>query len=180
MAGQNDGKEYSWQGREFKWEVVAETDEGPRKKGTFVEPEAVQQFVVYSDEGAPLGGTNSAPWPIGYFLLGAGFCALTQLSRYSEMMKIEIKNARVVVRSRFRTDGSVLKETIKGSTQGFEIDIEVESEDSPERVAALVRNAEDGCFVMQAIKNPTEVKKNVTLNGAPLDVEALRPALAAS
>lgn len=173
MTDRDDAREYPWQGSEFKFEVVAETDEGLKKKGTIVEPEYLRQFVVYSDEGLQLGGGNSAPTPIGYFLLGAGFCTLTQLSRYSEMMKVDIKSARIVVRSRFRTEGSVLKETIKGSAQGFEIDIEVESDDPPERVAAVVRNAEAGCFVMQAIKNPTEVRKIVRLNGEALDVDAL-------
>lgn len=175
----DDNREYAWQGREFEFEVVAETDEGLKKKGTFVEPADLRKFTVICDEGERLGGTNSAPTPIGYFLLGAGFCALTQLTRYSEMMKVDIKSARIVVRSRFRTDGSVLRETIKGSTHGFELDIAVESDAPPERVAAVVRNAEDGCFVMQAIKNPTEVTKTVTLNGEAIDVDALKHAAAA-
>jgi len=174
-----DTKEYPWQGRKFKFEVVAETEEGLKKKGTFVEPEDLQKFTVHSDEGARLGGGNTAPTPIGYFLLGAGFCALTQLSRYSEMMKVDIKFARITVRSHFLTEGSVLRETIKGSTDGFELDVEIDSDAPPERVAAVVRNAEAGCFVMQAIKNPTEVRTNVTLNGTAIDVDALKGAQAA-
>lgn len=180
MAEHAETKEYPWQGRQFRFEVVAETEEGLKKRGTFVEPEHLGEFVVYSDEGENLGGGNTAPTPIGYFLLGAGFCTLTQLSRYSKMMKVGIRSARIVVRSSFRTDGSVLKETVKGSTLGFEMDIEVESDDPPERVAALVRNAENGCYVMQAIRNPTEVSRSVRLNGAPIDVDALRPAATAS
>lgn len=178
MNDGSGGKEYPWQGREFTFEVVAKTEDGLKKKGTFVQPESLSQFVVYSDEGEHLGGGNSAPTPIGYYLLGAGFCTLTQLSRYGELMKVNIKNARVIVSSRFRMDGSVLKETVKGGTQGFEVEIEVESDDPPERVAAMVRNAEDGCFVMQAIKNPTEVRTSYTLDGEPIDVDALKAAAA--
>ena len=33
--------------------------------------------------------------------------------------------------------------------------------------------AEAGCFVMQAVKNPTDVKRTVRLNGAEIDMEAL-------
>lgn len=174
MADESKDKEYPWQGHEFRFEVVAETEKGLKKKGTFVEPEHLREFVVYSDEGVRLGGGNSAPTPIGYFLLGAAFCTLTQLTRYGKMMKVDIKSARLVVQSRFRTDGSVLKETIQGSTHGFEVKIEVESDAPPDRVAALVRNAEDGCFVMQAIKNPTEIAHSVTLNGQPLDIDAMK------
>ncbi len=35
----------------FKFEVVAETAEGLRKKVSFVEPEFLRQFTVHSDEG---------------------------------------------------------------------------------------------------------------------------------
>ena len=31
--------------------------------------------------------------------------------------------------------------------------------------------AEAGCFVMQAVKNPTDVKRTVRLNGAEIDIE---------
>ena len=171
---QADEKEYPWQGHEFRFEVVAETEEGLLKKGSFVEPEHLSQFNVFSDEGANLGGGNTAPTPIGYFMLGAGFCALTQLTRYAKMMKIDIKGAKATASSRYRTEGSVLRETIQGTPNGFTIAIDVVSDDPPERVAALVRNAEAGCFVMQAIENPTEVIREVTLNGAPLDVAALK------
>jgi uncharacterized OsmC-like protein len=164
------GKEYAWQGREFAFHVRAETEEGLKKKGTFVLPEDLQKFTVTCDEGTRLGGTNSAPTPLGYFLLGAGFCALTQLTRYAEMMKVPLKHASVDVKSRFRTDGSVLRETVKGSALGFELHIHVESDAPEARIAALIRAAEAGCFAMQTVINPTEVTHHVTLNGKPLDL----------
>ena len=171
MAETQQAKEYPWQGREFEHEILAETDEGLRKKGTFLAPDYVQEFTVYSDEGPRLGGGASAPTPIGYFLQGAAFCTLTQLTRYGEMMKIAVDNAKVTVRARFRTEGSVLKETILGDTTAFEVKIEIESTDPPERVAALIRNAEAGCFLMQAIRNPTDVQSAHKLNGEPLSIE---------
>lgn len=171
VAIEEKQKEYPWQGREFAFHVRAETEDGLKKKGSFVVPEDLQQFSVTADEGERLGGTNSAPTPLGYFLLGAGFCALTQLTRYSEMMKIPIKHASVDVKSRFRTDGSVLRETIKGTSHGFELHVHVESDASEERVAALIRAAEAGCFAMQTVINPTDVTHHVTLNGKPIDIE---------
>ena len=38
----------------------------------------------------------------------------------------------------------------------------------PERVARVVRNAERGCFVMQALQHPVPVSTHTVLNGAPL------------
>lgn len=51
---------------------------------------------------------------------------------------------------------------------GFESHLDVESDEPPERVAALVRQAENGCFTMQALVNPVPFERTVTLNGAPL------------
>ncbi len=159
------------QRREFVVSVETEALEGHRKKGVFLEPDYIREFTVYCDEGPRLGA-NTAPPPIGYFLQSAAFCTLTQLTRYGEMMKIGVNHAKVSVRARFRTTGSVLQETIEASTLDFEVKIEVDSDAPPERVAALIRNAEAGCYVMQAIRNPVPVTTTVDLNGEALEVKA--------
>jgi uncharacterized OsmC-like protein len=164
-------KEYAWQGRQFGQEIVTVSDKGLRKQGIIVEPEECSQYEVFADEGPRMGGENSAPRPLTYFLLSVGFCALTQLHRYSDMMKLTLKDPKVTVRSGFRTDGSVLRGTVQASTVEFEVEFDVESDDPPDRVAACIRAAENGCFVMQAVKNPTEVKRTVRLNGAEIDIE---------
>ena len=161
-------KEYGWQGSQFSQEVVTITDKGLRKQGVIVEPDECSHFEVFADEGPRMGGKNSAPRPLNYFLLSVGFCALTQLHRYSEMMKVTLRDPKVTVRSGFRTDGAVLRGTVKASTVGFAVEFEVESDDPPERVAACVEAAENGCFVMQSLINPTEVKRTVRLNGEEL------------
>ena len=85
------------------------------------------------------------------------------------MMKVEIRKARVKVTARFKNEGSVLRETIDAQGAGFETDLDVESDAPPERVAAVVRNSEKGCYVMQTILKPTPVETRVTLNGADFD-----------
>ena len=160
-----DKKEYAWQGRQFGQEVVTITDRGLRKQGIIIEPEECAQYEVYADEGPRMGGENSAPRPLSYFLLSAGFCALTQLHRYSEMMKVELHEAKVTVRSGFRTDGSVLRGTVQAKVVDFEIEFDVQSDAPPEKVAACIKAADAGCFVMQTVRNPTEVTSKVILNG---------------
>ncbi len=160
-----DKKEYAWQGRQFGQEVVTITDRGLRKQGIIIEPEECAQYEVYADEGPRMGGENSAPRPLNYFLLSAGFCALTQLHRYSEMMKVELREAKVTVRSGFRTDGSVLRGTVQAKVVDFEIEFDVQSDAPPDKVAACIKAADAGCFVMQTVRNPTEVISKVILNG---------------
>ena len=70
--------------------------------------------------------------------------------------------------ARYRVDGSVLNDTIEGRMLGAETTLEIDSPDPPERVAKVVRNAERGCFVLQALQNPVPVTAHTMLNGDPL------------
>jgi alkanesulfonate monooxygenase SsuD/methylene tetrahydromethanopterin reductase-like flavin-dependent oxidoreductase (luciferase family) len=49
------------------------------------------------------------------------------------------------------------------------IDVYLTWGEPPEKVAKVMRNAEAGCYVIQTIRRPTEVKSAYTLNGAPFD-----------
>ena len=84
------------------------------------------------------------------------------------MMKINVDKARVFVRMRNKTEGSVLQGTIRATCLGFETRLELESLETPERIGALLRNAEQGCFTMQALARPVQVTRSVTLNGVLL------------
>lgn len=63
----------------------------------------------------------------------------------------------------------MLQETIRGSGLGFDTRVEIESEESAQKVAAVVRNAEKGCYVMQTILEPTPVNRQFSLNGSAFD-----------
>ena len=63
-------------------------------------------------------------------------------------------------------------DTIQGEMLGAETTLELESPDPPDRVAKVVRNAERGCYVMQALLRPVPVTGRTLLNREPLDVPA--------
>ncbi len=93
---------------------------------------------------------------------------MTQVSRYGHMLKVRVETMRMRVVARYRVDGSVLNDTIEGQMVGAETTLELESPEPPERVARVVRNAERGCFVMQALLKPVAVTATTRLNGATL------------
>jgi hypothetical protein len=64
------------------------------------------------------------------------------------MMKTKIDKARVSVKAKFKSEGSVLAETVRAQGLGFETRLELESTAAAEKVAAVVRNAENGCYVL--------------------------------
>jgi hypothetical protein len=87
------------------------------------------------------------------------------------MMKTKIAKAKVFVTARFKSEGSVLGETVRATSPGFATRLEIHSDEPAEKIAAVVRNAENGCYVLQTILHPVPVERAFTLNGAPFDPE---------
>ena len=85
------------------------------------------------------------------------------------MMKVVLDHARVEVRGQFAVEGAVLAETIQARCDGITTTIRVTSSAPQERVASLIRNAENGCYMIQTIRNPVTATTTVELNGAELD-----------
>ena len=90
------------------------------------------------------------------------------------MMKIEVSKARVHVTMRNKTEGSVLQGVVQSTCLGFETQLQIESDEPPERIQMLVRNAENGCFTMQALLAPVTFMRSTTLNGVHLEVRKSR------
>ncbi len=88
------------------------------------------------------------------------------------MMHVSFTKARVHVTAYFRVEGSVLGQTVDGACEGFATRLEVESDEPPERLAGLIRNAENGCFILQTIRHPVSVQTEVAVNGVAFDVAA--------
>jgi organic hydroperoxide reductase OsmC/OhrA len=84
------------------------------------------------------------------------------------MLKVRVDRMRMRVRASYRVTGSVLQDTVQAEMVGAETVLEVESPEAPERVTRVVRNAERGCFVMQALLRPVPVSGSTLLNGVPL------------
>ncbi len=83
------------------------------------------------------------------------------------MLKVNVSRMRMRVRASYRVTGSVLQDTVQAEMVGAEAVLDLESPDIPERVARVVRNAERGCFVMQALLRPVPVANSTLLNGEP-------------
>jgi organic hydroperoxide reductase OsmC/OhrA len=93
---------------------------------------------------------------------------MTQVSRYGHMLKVTVTRMTMHVKTTFRVTGSVLDDTVEGEMLAAETTLELDSPDPPERVARVVRTAERGCFVMQALLRPVPVTGRTLLNREPL------------
>jgi hypothetical protein len=93
---------------------------------------------------------------------------MTQVARYGHMLKVTVNGMRMRVKAHYRVEGSVLADTVQARMVGAETTLELDSPDAPDRVARVVRNAERGCFVMQALLEPVPITTTTLVNGARL------------
>ncbi len=85
------------------------------------------------------------------------------------MLKVDLQKASCQVKAHWTSEGSVFAGTISSTCHWVETHLEIESADDPARVAALVRNAEGGCYAQSALQQPVSVTGTVMFNGADLD-----------
>jgi len=147
--------------------VTIEAINGYFKMGT-----GSQGHIIFTDEPPDMPpGKNWAPRPLDYFAMGMGFCHLTQVERYAQALKIEIKSAKMYVRMNISRSGSVLGQTMKAECHGFDVRLEIESDAPPEKIASCLRNAENACFAVQAVLNPTPISETLVVNGQEFSLE---------
>jgi hypothetical protein len=100
---------------------------------------------------------------------------MTQLERYAQMMKVSVSKVQAHIALSVGVEGSVLAQTIQARADKIEISYEIEADESPARIAGLVRNARNGCYVRQTIGRPELFHDTIILNGQPLDLAAYPP-----
>ena len=100
---------------------------------------------------------------------------MTQLERYAQMMKVDVTKAQAHIALHVAVDGSVLAQTIQARADKIVIHFDIQSNDEPARVAGLVRNARNGCYVRQTINRPGLFVDTISLNGQPFNLDDYPP-----
>ena len=88
------------------------------------------------------------------------------------MTHVAYTKVRLQQTARFYRDGSALAGTIVGGPSGLEARVDVESDESPEKIRRLVDMAEASCYALQSMMQPVEVTSVFMLNGEKLPEEA--------
>jgi len=128
------------------------------------------KFAFIADEGTYMpGGEGSAPTPLTYFVSGVSLCLLSHLTEIAGKRRLNISNPRVKVLARFHEQGSALKGDKTGACDGFDIDIQVDSDEPEEKILDLMKIAKRVCFASDALTRPYPPKYNHIINGKPVE-----------
>jgi organic hydroperoxide reductase OsmC/OhrA len=78
---------------------------------------------------------------------------------------LNIKDETVKVIAHFHEQGSVLRGDAEGFCDGFEIEIEIESDEPETKIHELIRLARQMCFTEKALITPTPITVTASHNG---------------
>ena len=86
------------------------------------------------------------------------------------MMKTPFKKASCRVEFDYFLRGSVLKSTVDSGCTAVRTHFVVESDESEERGAAVIRNAKQGCFAERMVETAVPLSSTVELNGRSISL----------
>lgn len=132
---------------------------------------STDRFQFFCDEPAHLGGKDEHPQPLTYVAAGVGFCLLTQLKRYAEVMRIDIDDARCRVEFDWYSTGSVRAGTIQSGATACRAHITVRAREPQADVARLVELAERGCFASQMVQSAVPMSITTDLQHVLVDTQ---------
>jgi len=93
------------------------------------------------------------------------------VTQVASKKKLNLHKEIVKVTAHFHEQGSVLRGDAEAFCDGFEVEIQIESDEPQPVIAELIRLARRMCFTEVALKNHTPITISATLNGQPLNQE---------
>ena len=160
------------EGLDLEVHVLAELEPGPGlvKRGT-VKPNIASfgAFELICDEGAAIGGSDTAPAPLSYLAAGIAFCLLTHLKGYADGENLKLSSLKVEQRMKFqsRIPGmtAAAGHRMEGHSKGLETYVLIETDAPPEALARMVEVAERACMAAQTVVNAVPAVTTVIRNG---------------
>ncbi len=125
-------------------------------------------FRLLCDGGPDIGGKDSAPPALAYLSAGIGFCYMTQLGRYAQITKQQVKSFRIVQDNVFHVKGSAAEWTRSATAAPVTTHVFIESDEPDEMAGKMLRMGEQTCFLHAAMRGSYRSNLRAELNGAEL------------
>jgi len=79
--------------------------------------------------------------------------------------------------AQYAREGAILAETIRSWCESIRTELQLDSDEPPDRIAQLIRLAEASCFTLGTVRSSTPTELVVTVNGQPFEVPAVATGL---
>lgn len=113
-------------------------------------PMMKERFELATDEGPFHGGDGTAPPPLALFTAALTGCLMTQLRAFSKRLGIPISDVEVRARLHWQGEQEGDQPYVTNPV-GFSLDVDLDTEASPEDQHRLLAAAKKGCFIEQTL-----------------------------
>jgi uncharacterized OsmC-like protein len=120
-----------------------------------------RQFQIVVDEPEALAGEDSAPNPVEYILAGYAGCLNVVTHVVAKELNIKINRLDINIDGDLNPSRFLgLSKDHRAGFQSLNVDIQIDSDSSPEEIARLLELIKDRCPVNDNLANPTPVLYN--------------------
>lgn len=113
-------------------------------------PAQGESFELATDEGPFHGGDGTAPPPLAHFTAALTGCLMTQIRAFSKRLRIPIRGVKVHTRLHWQGEQEGMEPYVT-SPVSFDMDVDIDSDASPEELEKLLNAAKKGCFLEQTL-----------------------------
>ncbi len=125
-------------------------------------------FDLATDEGSFHGGDATAPPPLALFVGSLTGCIMTQMRSFSR--RLGVKLADLTVETRVVWDFEAKGRVYETAPRSFEIDVLIDSDDSHDKVVALIQTAKKACFIEQTLGRANTIRHRMKTADGWVDV----------
>ncbi len=125
-------------------------------------------FSIDTDEPPERGGTHTALDPLGYFIIGAASCFLTQVAREIMIRNLNIDTMEITARAHYD-----VARTREFSDMIY--DLRLTGNETPEKTIELLHAAENRCFPHRTLSKAIPLTTNLSLNGTTITSHTMGP-----
>jgi hypothetical protein len=138
---------------------------GHQKEALVTEGSGGSCWRMVSDEGPILGGTDLAPFPLGFFSAGLQSDLLGRIQALAPSFGVQLENLELQVLSRYTFSGSFFAGTGHGATQPVDVKMSANSTASAPAVAALLVSAVNASPAFGALRQSMTNNFALYVNG---------------
>lgn len=131
-------------------------------------PMMKESFELATDEGPFHGGDGTAPPPLALFTAALTGCLMTQIRAFAKRLKIDIRGVEVGARLHWKGEQTG-NEPYVTAPVSFSLDVDLDSDATPEQQRALLDAAKKGCFLEQSLAEGVIVGHRLKLGNEWVD-----------
>ena len=117
------------------------------------------------DEPVERGGNGLAPSPMAYFTAGAAACLTSHITQSAGFLETHFTSLEVEATVLWDNRRKFSIADLAQASLGIIYHIHMESDEPEDKLVAVLKHAEDGCYVSDVVRNETPLRAHLIVNG---------------